>query len=65
MIKVTSKDGFTVEVFNHDGVPIKGITSIVIDPLQVNTPVTATLTFALVQLELNLEESIQWQTTSQ
>jgi hypothetical protein len=54
MIKIKSKGAVSIGTTVHqDGVELKGITRIVIDPIEINSTITATVTF-LVD-ELNIE----------
>lgn len=54
-IKIVNRDGVSnsTEVM-HDGKRISGVTKIIINPITSNEPVTATISFELVTLDLNL-----------
>lgn len=58
-MKIISTGGTTkgTRVYNDDGSEIKGVTRIVIEPLELNGVVTATITVAAVELDIEAVEN--------
>ena len=61
MIKITCKNGMNPLITDaKTGAMINGVTHIEIHPLKFGAPVTATLTFVLVELDLEIENQNEY-----